>query len=82
MKKIIAAAIHRDNKIISAKRHADCIRIAVEQNWEIPIRQEEQGFIDNDNIFYNRIDAIKIAKEAKQISKSFNKSFLLSEDLW
>lgn len=76
------AAVMRDGEIITGKRHSDCIIKAVRYaDWRPPVTQAEQGFVDEEGIFYTREDAVDIAVEASQISAGF-KGILLSEDLW
>ncbi len=41
-----------------------------------------QGFLTDTNLFVNRKEAFKIAKEAKQINGDLKGSILTSEDLW
>jgi len=82
MKILVKSAIKRDDKIIIGNRHSECIKQAIMEGWEKPIRQEEQGFIDNEGNYYNRKEATVIAKLSGQINKNFNKNTLLSEYLW
>lgn len=63
-------------------RHCDAFYILKELNY----RPNEytvaaQGFLDEHDKFYNRVDAKKHAQECKQIEETeFNELF--SEDLW
>lgn len=42
----------------------------------------DQGFYTNKGRFVSREEAVIIAKDAGQISKSFNRKQLTSEDVW
>lgn len=65
---------------ITAKRHAD----AYEQLATIKTKplEVEEGFVDENWNFYNRFQAVKIAKMFKQIPADFQGVELYSEDLW
>jgi hypothetical protein len=81
-KKIVAAAVKRDGVIVTGRRHCDCIRDAIRKHdWDIPVREEEQGFVDEDGDFYRRSAAAQIAMANGQLPKDFNK-VLTSECLW
>lgn len=79
--KIIDAAIERDGVIYRGRRHYSIIKNMVEAGCKPPIKQSEQGFVDENGKFYDRLMAKEVAKRAGQIPKTFNK-VLLSEDLW
>jgi hypothetical protein len=78
--KIIAAALLlEDNKIVSIMppyRHNNILHLVY------PIKVKEQGFLLNNGIFVNRIEAAKIAIESKQIKKLKYGPELFTEDLW
>ena len=80
-RKIVYAAVNRDGSIHVGKRHAQIIRDMVAEGHDKPIRQTEQGFIDNRGEFWSRRIAKSIAIEAGQISEE-HVGVLLSEDLW
>ena len=83
MKTIVRAAIIRDGKIYEGRRHYDIIKDMVyNHGCKPPIRQNEQGFVDNDGNFVNRIEAATIALENGQVEKLTAPPLLYSEDLY
>lgn len=77
------SAIQRNGKVITGERHWMCIHKAIkEHNWDKPVRQEEQGFIDEKGKYYTRKRALYYAKNIGQIPMNFKKTELISEDLW
>jgi hypothetical protein len=79
---LILAAIKRNNRIITDKRHYLCIRKAIKlYNWKKPILAREQGFVDEKGNYYNRKEAKQHAINCRQISPNYQK-ILISEDLW
>lgn len=79
---ITDAAIKRDGKIYTGRRHCEIIEdMVLNHDCEIPIKVDEQGFIDDKGEFYSRFKALQLAKRSGQIPLEFNKK-LLSEDLW
>jgi hypothetical protein len=82
MKRIVAAAIKRDGKTVTGPRHYICISRAVDlYGWKTPISYDEQGFVDQNGIFYTREEAKGIAIASKQIPITFT-GVLCSEDLF
>lgn len=86
---IVKAAIKifdfRLNKdwIIPCMRHYDAFYILKELGYkrDIDYKELEQGFLDEKDNFYNRIEAMKHAKQCNQIiAPEYNQLF--SEDLW
>lgn len=86
---IVKAAVKifdfRQNKdwIIPCMRHCDAFYILKEFGYkrDIDYKELEQGFLDEQDNFYNRIDAMNHAKQHNQIlAPEYNKLF--SEDLW
>ena len=72
-----------DGKIVSLpkpNRHHDIIRIIFESDGNYD-HNSIQGFLTIDDKFVDRIKALKIALESKQIQKT-NFNQLYSEDLW
>lgn len=86
-KKIVEAAILKDGKIWTGKRHADIIYqqmvydLEVEPGETPKVYQEEQGFLADNGMFLRRSQATVIAIKAGQLPEDFNKT-LLSEYLW
>ncbi len=78
---IVSAAIMRDGKIYTGKRHAEIIRIMVADGCKTPIRGDEQGFVDDKGEFHTRHKSKNLAKRSGQISWHFQGT-LLSENLW
>lgn len=82
MTKIVAAAIMRNGEIVTGKRHSDCIHEVVARGWARPIKQMEQGFVDENGKYYDRYEANKLAIESGQLDPSKADGPLISEDLW
>lgn len=95
MKRIVKAAVKildlRQNKeiIIPCHRHCDAFYILKQFSYQKDIDYKEiaQGFLDQDDNFYDRIESFKIAWNALQLkyehySKGFHVTELFSEDLW
>ncbi len=87
---IVSAAVRiydkKQNKIIiiPCHRHADAFQILKEFGYsrnDYETSQEDQGFLTEDGIFFNRVAAKKIAIRENQIESSPYPE-LYSEDLW
>ena len=78
---IIAAAILRDGKLWTGKRHCDIMKRIYKKYPELYIRDDEKGFITDELRFVMRSAAVGVAIKAGQLDRSFDKT-LLSEDLW
>lgn len=75
--------------VVEGHRHADIIRTMVNligkrtcTNGEDCTGEFEQGFVTNTNRFVNRVEAMKIAREANQLIEETTFSELYSEDLY
>jgi hypothetical protein len=75
--------------VVEGHRHADIIRTMVNligkrtcTNGENCAGESEQGFVTNTNRFVNRVEAMKIAREANQIIEETTFPELYSEDLY
>ena len=69
--------------VIPCHRHCDAFYILHEFGYQqsTDYMQIAQGFLDEHNQFYNRVDALQHAKDCKQIETAeYNELF--SEDLW
>lgn len=81
---IVAAAIRQHGKVYSVPapgRHHNVIyRIARIEGKYQP--DAEQGFLTEEGIFVDRIEAARIAMESKQIEQLNWPPNLFSEDLW
>lgn len=76
--RIVAAAVCSGSRIYTGKNHAECLQ----QEPKGVLRNAEQGFVTERNIYVDRKTALKIAKHYKQIKhKHPPKDELLSEDL-
>lgn len=76
--RIVASALRKDTKIYRGRTHADCF---IQEPKGI-LRNAEQGFVTDKEIFVDRKQALKIAKHYKQIKKKHPpKDILMSEDL-
>ena len=54
----------------------------VKERQELGIFEKEQGFLTNKNRFVNRVEALKIAREANQLITDTPFPELYSEDLY
>lgn len=84
---VICAAIKTGNHItIRGHRHADCIRTASQMSYvsQENLRNRIEGFITSRNRFVDRVEGLKIQKEAGIKSKSPGGYVreLYSEDLY
>lgn len=92
--KIVKAAVKildlKQNKeiIIPCHRHCDAFQILHDFGYRIQdYKTLEQGFLDGDDNFYNRIDAYDIAWAFDQLPvdeymQGYKKKELFSEDVW
>ena len=78
MEKIQSAAIRYEGKVYTGPSHAN-----IHFSDRIPWKIGEEGFVTTDGRFVDRAEAMKLAKEAKQIKEhgSVNPIFLHSCDL-
>ena len=87
---IVKAAVKifdiRQNKewIIPCMRHCDAFYILKEFEYKknTDYKELEQGFLDEYDNFYNRIDAKKHAQKFNQLKDDTDCAELYSEDLW
>lgn len=75
--------------VVEGHRHADIIRTMVNllgkrtcTNGEDCAGESEQGFVTNKNRFVNRVEAMKIARDANQIIAETTFNELYSEDIY
>lgn len=75
--------------VVEGHRHADIIRTMVNllgkrtcQFGEDCAGESEQGFVTNKNRFVDRVEAMKIAREANQLIGETTFNELYSEDLY
>lgn len=75
--------------VVEGHRHADIIRTVLNllgkrttQFGENSAGETEQGFVTNTNRFVNRVEAMKIAREANQLIEETTFLELYSEDLY
>lgn len=75
--------------VVEGHRHADIIRTVLNllgkrtvQFGENSVGQTEQGFITNTNRFVDRIEGMKIAREANQVISDTTFKELYSEDIY
>lgn len=81
---IVAAAIKLDGRVYglpAPARHHDIIRMLAKRGHDVPINGE-QGFIDDQFGFLDRVEAIGAALSDEQKFKREPKTQLYSEDLW
>lgn len=81
----MCAAIRYENMLVAGPRHFDDVMRSQLQNNK-PAARGEQGFVDQYGTFYNRTEALAVAKEAGQLNtvrpKTFPENELFSEDLY
>lgn len=81
MRRIVSAAILINDQIVLGKRHCDCFLKMFELG--LPKFGAVQGFVDQDGVFVDRVEACVIAKAADQIIKKHGPSdVLFSEDIY
>lgn len=75
--------------VVEGHRHADIIRTILNllgkrtvQFGDNSVGETQQGFVTNTNRFVNRVEAMKIAREANQLITETTFSELYSEDLY
>ena len=83
---IVSAAVKiydkNQNKEIVIPCHRHCDAFYILKMFNIDYDELEQGFLDQNDRFYNRIAAKKHAAECFQIQDSPLCAELYSEDLW
>lgn len=81
---ITQAAVRRNGDVVTGRRHGDCILVAVRLGWDAPIMHDEQGFVDEDDNFYTRQEALEEAVRCGQLPKErlADPRKLTSEELW
>ena len=81
-------ALRRENGEIFTlprpNRHFKLIQEVVKLGWKIPITQDQQGFLLEDNTWIRRKAAYAWALRSGQVKREnvISKGTLLSEDLW
>lgn len=66
--------------VICGRRHHNCIHTFLALGLEHPKTTAIQGFLTNDNLFVDRVEAAKIAYVAGQVQEQHK--ILISEDLY
>ena len=80
--KIVESAITQDGKIYTGRRHHNVIADMVNTHkLPIPIKGE-QGFVDENGKFLDRLEGADLALKSGQIQKLSWPPNLYSEDLW
>lgn len=82
---VVVLNLHTNEKmVIPCHRHCDAFYILKLFNMRRNIDYKEiaQGFLDEENNFYTRIEAYKHAWQCKQINGDYNPTELFSEDLY
>lgn len=89
MKEIIicAACISDDGTIMRGQRHSDCLRALKIRKKEYHYNRKNQGFITSTGRYVDRIEALKIQKQAGVKSVHTDTGYyqgneLFSEDLY
>ncbi len=77
--KIVKAAVKCGDNVYTGWRHSDIIS-HIHTSIGTYTTQEDQGFVDQHNNFYNRYQSARIAYHARQIEKI--PPVMTSEDLW
>lgn len=87
VKRIVGAAIRNaQGEVIAGPRHWDRTMRAIAEaigapRWDLGDPTIEQGFVDQDGVFYTRSEAYEVAVRVGQVPVSKSKS-LTSEDLY
>ena len=76
---LVASAILKNNKIYTGLRHYMILN--TNSCLGVDLRGGIQGFVDNNNKFYNRVEAKAYALKIGQITSTIS-DVLTSEDLW
>ena len=73
-----------EEMVIPCHRHCDAFYILHLFNMKqsVDYKQIDQGFLDENDNFYNRIAAKKHAQEFNQLKENTRCAELYSEDLW
>lgn len=81
---LIAAAIFRNGKVWTARRHSDIIHVVfIATGMNNMVMPSEQGFLTDTGHFVSRTQAVTIAEKSGQLPAGFDKNcVLLSEYLW
>ncbi len=87
---ITHVAIKNENITISLpkpNRHSDCFLYAISLGLDVSelklgINQEDQGFLTNTGLFFDRKKAAKYIKEIQQDTLFEIGDILISEDIW
>ena len=80
---IIAAAVLRDGKVWTGRRHCFIISKVYQDTGSMQsVRLEEQGFLTDTGLFVTRAQAVGIAYASGQLPEGFKGGELTSEDLW
>ena len=68
--------------IMTAKRHSEIYELLFK--YQIPYNPQTlvEGFMNRNNQFVNRHEAVYEAIDASQLSRDFDNPILWSEDLW
>ena len=78
---IIAACVKHGDTLYAGMRHNICINAIIKDGFNAV--GCDQGFIDNHGKFYDRYEALELAKETGQLQrKTGSITMLFSEDLW
>ena len=80
---IVAAAVKKDDRIWTGRRHSDCIAAVAKTDMSLcPVVSDEQGFFTDTELFVTRAQAVGIAFMNGQLEEGWKKGVLTSEDLW
>ena len=80
-REIVKACVKCNNKLFTGFDHGECFERIEEDKSIVDARKTEQGFIDNEGNFIDRIEAMVIAEKAGQLRYKLGKKHLISEDL-
>jgi hypothetical protein len=80
---LVKSAVRFNGEIYIGTRHGCIIQDIVKEFPDARIHNQfDQGFVDENDIYYNRIDAVTYAKQCGQLPNNFSRNKLFSEDLW
>ena len=80
MKLVAAAVLVNDIFYVTGHRHADCYEKLYRMGINASKEKTVDGFVDDEENFYNRTDAAIVARLTGQILDPI--TVLYSEDLW
>jgi len=79
--RIQAAAVRINGRVFIGRSHAQIIRKVESTTFIRPVSETEMGFVDASWKFEDRVTAMKIAIDAKQVDEPMDPKELCSQDI-